>query len=79
VFYYAFRLHNSFIAQLYHTSFSYMFRPHGAIFSYVGAYTIIFLFLATHLRLASAYTLGVRGIYGLCLPFFVKYIGYWDA
>jgi hypothetical protein len=44
--YYAFHLHNSFMAQLYHTFFPYnMFRPNGAIFRYVRVYTITFCFM----------------------------------
>jgi hypothetical protein len=43
-----------------------MFRPDGAIFRYTGVYTISFLLLP----------LGVRGMCGLSLPFFVKYIIY---
>jgi hypothetical protein len=79
--YYGFRLHNSFMAQLYHTFFPYdMFRPDGAIFGYVGVYTITFMLFATLPTLASFYTLGVRRMHVLCLPFFfLKFIVYWDV
>jgi hypothetical protein len=51
--------------------FSYdVFRPDGAILRYVGVLYNQPLLLATLPTLASVYTLGVRGMYVLCLPFF---------
>jgi hypothetical protein len=57
----------------YTTRFSHdMFRPDGAIFRYIGVFTISCFLMLLSPTLASVHTLGVRGMYGLCLPFFCE-------
>jgi hypothetical protein len=46
-----------------------MFRPDGAIFRYIGVLQSPFSFSATLPTLASVYILGVRGMYGVFMPF----------
>jgi hypothetical protein len=62
------------VAQVYHTfPFTNMFRPDGAIFRYIRVLHSPFLFLLLP-TLASVYTLGVRCMYGLYMPFFLRNI-----
>jgi hypothetical protein len=75
--YYAFHLHNSFMVQSYHTFFPYdMVWPHGAIFRYIGVYTITSVSL-----LSPHWPVFTHGsVWYVCFfvcPF-VKYIVYWD-
>jgi hypothetical protein len=57
----------------------YMFLTDGAIFRYIGVYTYnLLLPSATLPTLASVHTLGVPGMYGLCLPFFCEIYCLWD-
>jgi hypothetical protein len=54
-----------------------MFRPDGAIFRYIWVLQSPVSLSATLPTLASVYTLGVRCIYGLYMPYVAKYIAYW--
>jgi hypothetical protein len=52
-----------------HVSLHYMFRPDEPIFRYIGVLQSPVFLSATLPTLASVYTLGVRGMYGLYMPF----------